>query len=209
MAKKRGKRFKTILVKRPKIENNDIRTGFKEKRVVYKNNDSVNIVSKDKELNRVLNELEAQKVYGSKNKPIDKNETDKYESYKGKFQVHETDKKVPTWFYIGSIFAAFMFTIYISIFATIHFDDISNMNIMIVFIFISMVSFFLISAMYFISEKKRAHAIAPTIFFVGIVSVMIYAFKALDTSDLVRFSIIYTIIVVAISTYVLAIKRRE
>ncbi|MDP3765325.1 MAG: hypothetical protein Q8R04_02330, partial [Nanoarchaeota archaeon] len=36
---------------------------------------------------------------------------------------------VPVWFYIASIFAAFMFTIYISIFAAIHFENIEYMNI--------------------------------------------------------------------------------
>jgi|TARA_Y100000310_G_scaffold337630_1_gene425219 CHASE2 domain-containing sensor protein len=123
------------------------------------------------------------------------------------FQRTAEDKNVPTWFYIASIFAAFLFTIYISIFATIHFEDIGNMNIMIVFLFIAMVSYFLISAMYFISEKKQWHAAAPSLFFIGIVAIMIYAFKAVDTSDLVRFSIIYTIIVTAVSAYVLAAKR--
>ena len=120
----------------------------------------------------------------------------------------ETDKSaVPTWFYISSVFAAFIFTAYISIFATIHFDNIEYMNITIVFFFTSMVSFFLISAIFLISEKKKQHSVAPIIFFVGIAAIMIYAFKAVDTSDLVRYSIIYTIIVAAISMYVLAIRR--
>ena len=113
----------------------------------------------------------------------------------------------PTRFYMASIFAAYLFTIYISIFATLHFEDIEFMNITMVFLFISMVSFFLISMIYFISEKKKLHAAAPAVFFVGIVAIMIYAFKAVDTSDLVRFSIIYTIIVAAVSAYVLTIKR--
>ena len=120
----------------------------------------------------------------------------------------ETNKpSVPTWFYIGSVFAAFIFTAYISIFATLHFDNIEFMNITIVFFFISMVSFFLISAIFLISEKKKRHSIAPLLFFIGIASIMIYAFKAIDTSNLVRYSIIYTIIVAAISMYVLAIRR--
>jgi len=114
---------------------------------------------------------------------------------------------VPIWFYLGSIFAAYLFTIYISIFATIHFDNIEFMNITIVFLFISLVSFFLISAIFFISEKKFKHSIAPIIFFIGVVSIMAFAFKAVDTSSLVRFSIIYTIIVAGISVYVLAIRR--
>lgn len=114
---------------------------------------------------------------------------------------------VPTWFYISSIFAAFLFTIYISIFATLHFESIEFMNITIVFLFISMVSFFLVSATYFISEKKFKHAIPPFLFFAGISSLMIYAFNAANTTNLVRFSITYTIVVAAISAYVLAIKR--
>ncbi len=114
---------------------------------------------------------------------------------------------VPAWFYIASIFAAFLFTVYISIFATLHFESVEFMNITIIFLFIAMVSYFLVSAIYFISEKKKWHAIAPILFFIGIVSIMVYAFKAVDTSDLVRFSIIYTIIVAAISSYVLAIRR--
>jgi len=118
-------------------------------------------------------------------------------------------RSVPTWFYIASIFAAFLFTTYISIFATIHFEDIGNMNIVIVFLFISMVSYFLISAIFFISEKKQWHAAAPILFFIGIVAIMVYAFKAVDTSDLVRYSIIYTIIVAAVSAYVLAIRRQD
>ena len=124
-------------------------------------------------------------------------------------QVAEKVSKfqAPARFYMASIFAAYLFVIYISIFATLHFEDIEFMNITIVFIFISMVSFFLISMIYFISEKKKLHAAAPAVFFLGIVAIMVYAFKAVDTTDLVRFSIIYTIIVVAVSAYVLAIKR--
>lgn len=113
----------------------------------------------------------------------------------------------PLWFYISSIFAAFMFTSYISIFAAIHFENIDYMNMTIVFMFIVMVSFFLISSLFFISEKKQWHSISAAIFFIGVASVMIYAFKAVDTSNLVRYSIIYTIIVAAISSYVLAIRK--
>ena len=116
-------------------------------------------------------------------------------------------KAVPAWFYIASIFVAFLFAVYISVFTTLHFESIEYMNITIVFLFIAMVSFFLISSIYFISEKMKAHAIAPLLFFIGVASIMIYAFKAVDTSDLVRFSIIYAIIVTAISAYVLAIRR--
>ena len=113
----------------------------------------------------------------------------------------------PKWFYINSIFAAFLFVIYISIFATLHFESIEFMNITIVFLFIVLVSYFLISAVYFISEKKKRHSIAPILFFIGLVAIMVYAFNAVDASNLVRYSIMYTIIVVAISTYVLAIRK--
>ena len=118
-----------------------------------------------------------------------------------------TTNAVPTWFYMASIFAVFLFNVYISIYATIHFESIAYMNMTIVFLFITIVSYFLISAIFFISEKKKWHAIGPMLFFIGIVSIMIYAFKAVDTSNLVRFSIIYTIIVAAVSVYVLAIRR--
>lgn len=118
-------------------------------------------------------------------------------------------KEVPEWFYIAAIFAAFIFTSVIAVFATIHFNDIGNMNLLIIFLFITMVSFFLISAVYFISEKMKWHHIAPILFFIGIVSLMIYAFKAIDASDLTRYSIIYAIIVAAISVYVLVIRRKE
>ena len=118
-------------------------------------------------------------------------------------------KRVPEWFYISSIFAVFLFTAIIAVFTTIHFNDIGNMNLFIVFIFITMVSFFLISAVYFLSERMRWHHIAPVLFFIGIVSLMIYAFKAIDASDLARYSIIYAIIVTAISVYVLVIKRED
>ncbi len=113
----------------------------------------------------------------------------------------------PMWFYVSSIFAAFMFTLYLSIFAAIHFESISYMNITLVFLFISMVSYFLISSIFFISEKRKWHGAISLLFFIGLVAIMVYAFKAVDTSDLVRFSIIYTIIVAAISCYVLAIRN--
>lgn len=121
--------------------------------------------------------------------------------------VGTISKKTPTWFYISSIFAAFLFVVYISIYAAIHFESIEYMNMTIIFLFITMVSFFLISSIFFISEKKKLHAAAPMLFFIGLASIMIYAFKAVDTSDLVRYSIMYTIIVAAVSTYVLAVRK--
>ncbi|MBU90746.1 hypothetical protein CMO94_04340 [Candidatus Woesearchaeota archaeon] len=216
MAKKRGKKTSS---KKSKAAKRTIKSSFKEKKVTYTDVKGSNIKTKDEELNKELKELETGKIYGYSGKkevkPTENREVDKPKKkvrhstskMKNIFQRTAEDKNVPTWFYIASIFAAFLFTIYISIFATIHFEDIDNMNIMIVFLFIAMVSYFLISAMYFISEKKQWHAAAPSLFFIGIVAIMIYAFKAVDTSDLVRFSIIYTIIVTAVSAYVLAAKR--
>lgn len=120
----------------------------------------------------------------------------------------QAKKPIPVWFYIVSVFAAFMFTIYISIFATIHFESIEYMNMTIVFLFIAMVSYFLISTVFFVSEEVGMHWIPAFIFFAGVSTIMVYAFKAVDTSNLVRFSIIYTIIVAAVSTYVLAVRRK-
>jgi len=120
----------------------------------------------------------------------------------------QVKKPIPAWFYITSTFAAFMFTIYISIFAAIHFESIEYMNMTIVFLFIAMVSYFLISVVFFVSEEKDLHWIPAFLFFAGISTIMVYAFKAVDTSNLVRYSIIYTIIVAAVSTYVLAVKRK-
>ena len=212
MAKKRGKKAKRITSKRTKPGKKTIKSSFQEKRVIYTDvKNSSSIKTKDEELSTQLKELETGNYYGKREeKEVDTlKETKQVSKLKAKniFQKRTYDSSVPTWFYISSIFAAFLFTAYISIFATIHFEDIGNMNIMIVFLFISMVSYFLISAMFFISEKKQWHAAAPILFFIGIVSIMIYAFKAVDTSDLVRYSIIYTIIVAAVSAYVLAIKR--
>ncbi len=123
-------------------------------------------------------------------------------------QEKSADKHIPMWFYITSIFAAFMFTVYISIFATLHFESIEYMDVTIIFLFIAMVSFFLVSTVYFISEGRGLHWMPAFLFFAGVSTIMVYAFKAVDTSNLVRFSIIYTIIVAAISTYVLAVKRK-
>ena len=124
--------------------------------------------------------------------------------------VREAEKSnKPLWFYLSSIFAVFLFTAYISIFAAIYFENIEYMKITIVFIFISIVSFFLISSIFFISEKKKWASIASLMFFIGITLIMVYAFKAVDTSNLVKYSIIYTIIVTAISTYILAIREEK
>ncbi len=113
----------------------------------------------------------------------------------------------PQWFYYVSILAAFLFTMYISIYSSIHFESIKYMNIVVVFLFITTVSFFIISAVYFHTEKMGYHALAPVLFFAGMVSLIFYAYRAVDASDLVRYSIIYTIIVVGISLFILLPKK--
>lgn len=114
----------------------------------------------------------------------------------------------PLWFYYISVLAAFLFTIYMSIYSTIHFESIRYMNIVVVFLFITLVSFFLISAVYFHTEKMGYHTLAPILFFVGMVSLIVYAYKAVDASNIVRYSIIYTIIVVGISLFILLPKKK-
>lgn len=114
----------------------------------------------------------------------------------------------PHWFYLVSILAAFLFTLYISIYSTIHFESIKYMNIVVVFFFIALVSFFIISVVYFQTEKLGYHALAPVLFFAGMVSLVVYAYKAVDASDIVRYSIIYTIVVTAISLFVLLPKKQ-
>jgi len=113
----------------------------------------------------------------------------------------------PEWFYYTSILAAFLFTIYISIYSTIHFESIRYMNIVIVFLFITIVSFFIISGVYFHTEKMGYHRLAPVLFFSGMVSLIFYAYYAVDASNIVRYSIMYTIIIVGISLFILIPKK--
>ena len=117
--------------------------------------------------------------------------------------------KAPKWFYYVSILSAFIFTIYISIYSAIHFENISYMNIVVVFLFITIASFFLISWVYFHTEKMGYHALAPVLFFAGLVGLLVYAFKAVDASNIVRYSIIYTIIISGISVFVLLPKKEK
>ena len=114
----------------------------------------------------------------------------------------------PQWFYYVSILAAFLFTIYISIYSTIHFESIKYMNIVVVFFFITIISFFMISGVYFQTEKMGYHVLAPVLFFAGMASLIVYAFKAVDASDIVRYSIVYTIIVIGISLFILLPKKK-
>ena len=116
--------------------------------------------------------------------------------------------KSPQWFYYISILAAFLFTMYISIYSTIHFESIRYMNIVVIFLFITFVSFFLVSGVYFHTEKMGYHTLATLLFFAGMVSLVVYAYKAVDASDIVRYSIIYTIVVVGISLFILLPKKK-
>lgn len=210
MAKKRGKKVKAAKNKNivPKVVNAEKAVEGKisnvQKKVVEEAEDSAPLFSrflkkniKPKSKYRKKEERDLRRIRWRANDLVVESELEK---------VNKT--QVPIWFYISSIFAAFLFTTFISVYATIHFENIAYMNITIVFFFIAMVSYFLIASVFFISEKRKWHAAAPTLFFIGIVCIMIYAFRAIDTSDLVRYSIIYTIIVAAISSYVLAIRRR-
>lgn len=118
-----------------------------------------------------------------------------------------SSSKSTEWFYYISILAAFLFTMYISIYAAIHFENIRYMNIVVVFLFITIISFFITAGVHFHTEKMGYHVLAPVLYFVGMSSLIIYAYKAPDASDIVRYSIIYTIIVVGISLFVLLPKK--
>ena len=124
-------------------------------------------------------------------------------------KIKEVKVDAPQWFYYVSILAAFFFTMYISIYSAIHFESIRYMNIVVVFLFITVVSFFLISGVYFHTEKMGYHSLAPLLFFAGMVSLIVYAYKAVDATDIVRYSIIYTIIVVGISLFILLPKKKD
>ncbi len=113
------------------------------------------------------------------------------------------------WFYYASILIAFLFTIYISIYSAIHFEDIRFMNLALVFLFFAIISFFLISGVYFHIERIGYNQLAPILFFVGIVGLMLYAYTATDASSIVKYSIMYTIIVVGISVFILLFQQKN
>ena len=120
------------------------------------------------------------------------------------------DKKKgnPEWFYYASTLIAFLFTMYISIYATIHFENIKYMNLMVVFFFLTITMFFLITLVYFKTEKMGYHVLAPLIFLAGVAYLIVYAYNAVDASNIVRYSIIYTIIIVGISLFVIISKKQ-
>lgn len=112
------------------------------------------------------------------------------------------------WFYYASILVSFLFTMYLSIYSAIHFEDIRFMNLALVFFFFTIVSFFLISAVYFHTEKMGYNILASALFFIGVASLMVYAYTATDASSIVRYSIIYTIIVAGVSLFVLLSRQK-
>lgn len=113
------------------------------------------------------------------------------------------------WFYALSIFIAFIFALFVSIYSTIYFGSMEYMNLMMTFIFIVLVSFFLISSVYFFSEKKVLNSLISLLFFIGTIALIAYAFKAADTSNLTKYSIVYTIVVSAVSCFFLLVKRKQ
>ena len=113
------------------------------------------------------------------------------------------------WFYYTSILIAFLFTIYLSIYSAIHFEDIRFMNLALVFFFFTIISFFLISAVYFQTERMGYNILAPVLFFAGIVGLILYAYTANDASSIVRYSIIYTIVVAGISLFILLPRKND
>ena len=123
--------------------------------------------------------------------------------------VNKKEVKIaaPQWFYYISILTAFLFTMYMSLYSAIHFESIGYMNIVVVFLFITIASFFLVSGVYFHTERMGYHTLAPILFFTGILGLIVYAYKAVDASDIVRYSIIYTIVVVSISLFILLPKK--
>lgn len=120
-----------------------------------------------------------------------------------------TTNRVPKWFYYISVIVAFLFIIYISIYVSITYEDIKYMNIAIVFIIITFVSFFVISGVYFQTQKMGYHSLASGLFFGGMLSLIIYTFEAVNASDIVRYSIIYAIIVTGISIFTLLPKKES
>ena len=121
----------------------------------------------------------------------------------------EKKERAPEWFYYISILVAFLFTIYISVYAAIHFESIKYMNTVVVFFFMTMAMFFMISAVYFKTEKLGYHTLAPILFFAGIVGLILYAFRAVDASSIVRYSIMYTIVVSGVSLFFLLQKDKS
>lgn len=82
------------------------------------------------------------------------------------------------------------------------------MNLALVFLFFTITSFFLISMVYFYAERLGYHRWAPMLFFAGIIFLIFYAYTATDASKIVKYSIIYTIIVMGFSVFVLLFRQK-
>ena len=115
----------------------------------------------------------------------------------------------PKWFYCISIVLAYLFTMYISVYSAIHFDSIRYMNIVVVFLFMTSITFFLISGVHFHLDKMGYHVLASVLYFAGMAGLIVYGYNATDASDIVRYSMIYTIFVVGISLFVLLPKEQS
>jgi len=110
-------------------------------------------------------------------------------------------------FYIFSMLLAFMLAIFISIYSTIHYGDMVYMNLMFGFIVVVMTSFFLISTVYFFSEKEKQEGKIAILFFVGVFLLAIYASNAADATNMTKYGIFYTIIVSSICSYIILSKK--
>ena len=110
-------------------------------------------------------------------------------------------------FYIFSMLLAFMFAMFISVYSTIHYGDMVYMNLMFAFIVVVMTSFFLISTVYFFSEKEKHEGKIAILFFVGVFLLAIYASKAADATNMTKYGIFYTIIVSSICSYIILSKK--
>jgi|TARA_Y100000310_G_C20570718_1_gene757871 cation transport ATPase len=197
MVKKRGR-------KKVKAKHHKPKKKISRKKTIRKKQISVSPpVQKvvDTELSRELKSLEE---LGSK-KTVAR--TDYEEKPRRRMMSDDTNIKDPLWFYIGSVFAAYLFTLSLGIFATLHFGSIEYINAVLIFLFISIASFFMVSAFYFYFKKKKKHYTVLMLFLIGLVAIMVYVSKAADTSNLVAYSIVYTILVVVISLQVLIVKK--
>jgi len=110
-------------------------------------------------------------------------------------------------FYIFSMLLAFMFAMFISVYSTIHYGDMVYMNLMLAFIIVVMTSFFIISAVYFYSEKEIPEGRISALFFIGMFLLAIYASKAVDATNMTKYAIFYTIIVSGVCSYIILSKK--
>ena len=110
-------------------------------------------------------------------------------------------------FYIFSMFLVFMFAMFISVYSTIHYGDMVYMNLMFAFIVVVMASFFIISSVYFYSEKEIPEGRISILFFIGMFFLAIYASKAVDATNMTKYGIFYTIIVSGICSYIILSKK--